>query len=301
MNDAMNEPSLPTPQTLPAGTTASDSASGAASDPPSTPETSKVPLLTDAAVHEDGHTPVVRPKCPAPPPRPPSATCNNQGPRLSKCYDCEKEFLQDKDCRHSRCPECRQAEIEKKEQEDMKKMEQVYAARWDRLCPPLYQKTDESQLPPALLRKVLSREYGSEGLVLHGETGTSKTRCMYQLLKKFVLDGFEVAGFEPTEFEHRCITEYSGDGSGPEWIERIREKDIVFLDDLLASKITPRVETELFALVDYRHSYELPILATTNHSQYQLQQQFGPNGERFLRRLLESVEWVSVPLAGDPV
>ena len=52
-----------------AGTTEADwagvrpSSGAAASDPPSTLETSKTPLLADVAAPEDGRTPVVRPRC----------------------------------------------------------------------------------------------------------------------------------------------------------------------------------------------------------------------------------------------
>lgn len=226
---------------------------------------------------------------------PPKAS---EPPPFRRCILCGKEFSTiDANSRWSlRCADCVVKLAAEKERMEKEREQRQLIERWNRVCPPLFQDTMDSELPRDLLEKVLSWEFGPVGLILHGPTGVCKTRCMYRLLKELIFQNIEVKQFGPGEFEGYCITKFLN-GDGPDWIDQVKRTEVLFFDDFLKAKLTPRPESELFTVLDYRYTHKLPILATTNHSLSELEYQLSSNSPRaFLRRLLEIVEWVEVPL-----
>lgn len=230
------------------------------------------------------------------------------------CVLCKKPLPPNNGWRGRVCKECMdKRELEEKvhmenfhrelENKRIKQEKALAEPRWLAACPPRYQDTDEKELPQQLLQKVLSWEYNPTGILLYGETGMAKTRCMYLLVKKMILQKLcKVRVFRPGQFERDCISNFTDGGDGVEWTDRIKDADIVFFDDFLKSKITPRVGSELFQVIDYRHSYKLPILATTNLDPSQMAGQFGGNEpEAFVRRVCEMTDVIKVPLDEDGV
>lgn len=137
--------------------------------------------------------------------------------------------------------------------------ESCRAKQFSRTVPPLFQKTKRELLPPDQLAEVLQWKPGPKGLLLIGPSGSGKTRCMWELLKELGIPTTLV--FSGTEFGHALTREYR-DGTSDEWIAAICRTPLLAFDDLGKLKMTERAEAELFHVVDYRCSWELPIIAT---------------------------------------
>lgn len=163
------------------------------------------------------------------------------------------------------------------------------------ITPIRYQKTDlnHQAFNRELWRKVQSWKPTNDVpfLGLIGASGTCKTRICYMLFRDIV-GGF-VDFYETTDhriYVPRFFALTSPDlaqlvgrqflsNSGPRgsWdedprhdarrqLDRLRECDVLFLDDLGKAKSTPSVASELFAIIDHRHAHNLPTIWTANSS-----------------------------------
>ena len=177
------------------------------------------------------------------------------------------------------CPACRK-QVAAKELE----------AAWKRLCPPDYRKTDPARLNQDALARVMAWEYGPRGLLLVGPTDQGKTRTMYLLLRRLLEQGLRVEAFEPLGFGHACQRHFTR-GTGPDWFDGLVAADVVFFDDLGKEPMTPRVEAELYGVVERRAARERPILATTNMTGARLVRAASEDrGAPLVRRLREFCE-----------
>lgn len=157
-------------------------------------------------------------------------------------------------------------------------------------CPSLFHHTDANRLPAAQLKQVLTWQYGPKGLLLAGETGRCKTRCAWLLIKRLIVeDGLSVVTFDSVGFGRELERRYREEDDVTGWLDRLGTGvEVVFFDDLGKLKITERVETELFGVIDQRSSHELPIIATTNDHGDTLSARMSDNrGAPLIRRLRE--------------
>jgi len=116
------------------------------------------------------------------------------------------------------CDKCYGAKVVAIREDAAKK--EATTERWLQLCPILYQRTDPARLPQTQLPEVLAWQYGPEGLLLVGPTGTYKTRTAYLLLKRLVLDeGRRVEAFDGLAFDHECVRRFRDEGDGEEWAD----------------------------------------------------------------------------------
>ena len=185
----------------------------------------------------------------------------------------------------------RQIEIEAQYVAERK---QRIESEWARICPPLYNDTDVSLLPANAHNRVMAWKYGPTGLILHGETGRCKTRSMYQLLKRLHFeDKKKIQVFNAVSFSHEVNRRFF-DGTGEEWIARLCQVDVVFMDDLGKCRLTERGEAELFGLIEQRTANLKPILATTNFIGESLSEKLTDDrGLPLVRRLREFCQAVS--------
>jgi len=140
---------------------------------------------------------------------------------------------------------------------------------------------------------------GGKGLVVHGVKGTGKTRAMWQLAKRLVFDeAQQVTVLRDVELGRRIERSYEEHGAGHDrLIAALSRVPFLFVDDLGKAKLTPRVESDLFDIIDSRYANELPTVYTTQFTGDSLIKRFGclETGEAILRRLRESC--VSIHLA----
>jgi len=161
------------------------------------------------------------------------------------------------------CPECVVMEKERDAEQQAEATRQRQEAAWHALCPPLYRETDPDRLPADKLAEAMSWQWGPEGLLLIGPTGTGKTRCAYLLLKRLLKEGRVIRAFDCAAFSHECSRRFR-DGTGEDWTDGLAKVEVVFLDDVGKMSFTERAETELFARVERRGANKLPIIGTTN-------------------------------------
>jgi hypothetical protein len=191
------------------------------------------------------------------------------------------------------CDKCYGAKVVAIREDAAKK--EATTERWLQLCPILYQRTDPARLPQTQLPEVLAWQYGPEGLLLVGPTGTYKTRTAYLLLKRLVLDeGRRVEAFDGLAFDHECVRRFRDEGDGEEWADGLAHVDVVFFDDIGKGCFTPRVEAEMFGLIERRAANGLPIIATTNMTGADLAAKVTEDrGAPLIRRLREFCKCVT--------
>jgi hypothetical protein len=167
---------------------------------------------------------------------------------------------------------------------------------WEDICPPSMRATDPHKLPrPHLLQKVLSWTYGPKGLLLHGPTGTGKSRCAWRLLERehnagrriAVVDSFSLSTELPAKFTVSCA-------AAEAWLARLVNVDLLLLDDVFKARLTDRAEESVFSVIDRRMNHGRPIIATTNDTGASLADRLTPDrAEPLLRRLREACTAIS--------
>lgn len=123
-------------------------------------------------------------------------------------------------------------------------------------------------------------------LGLRGGTGGSKSRIAY-LWASEALERMARAVAPRSEYErdrrprrvtYRFTTAYKiaetvmaqyGDGDSAkwkarEWLDRLRNVDLLLVDDLGKGKLSPAVSSEMYALIDHRHVNQLLTIWTSN-------------------------------------
>lgn len=175
--------------------------------------------------------------------------------------------------------------LEKKEREFR------FKSNWKEMCPPLYRDTDLKRLPKQA-RKVMEWEFGSQGLMIAGDTGKGKTRAAFLLMERLHSEGLSVGIFHGNSFSHQCAVKFF-ESNGERWIAELANRKVVFFDDLGKFKMTERVEAELFGLIEMRIANLLPVIVTTNMTGGELKGKMtSDRGEPLVRRLCEFCETV---------
>jgi DNA replication protein DnaC len=184
---------------------------------------------------------------------------------------------------------------------DSKQAEQLRAAaeharlaRWRDLCPPVYQNThqEDPRLNQKALARVLAWEYGWRGLVIHGKTRRGKTRAAWLLIKRLILEGRSVEAMSAGEFARRCVEAYNqGNDALVGWFEALTQSNVLFIDDFGKTKLTERIESEMFVIFEQRCAYMRPTIFTTNDVGKTLESRMSPDrGVPFVARIREFCE-----------
>jgi len=138
-------------------------------------------------------------------------------------------------------------------------------SRWQALCPFAFHGTDEKRLPlPDKLAEVLAWRYGPRGLLLHGPTGSGKSRCAWLLLKReyHFNRWVRVLGCDAgIEF---AATFGESTTAAARWIEKSIDVNILLLDDVFKARLTDSFESALFTIISKRGEAGLPIVVTSN-------------------------------------
>ena len=106
-------------------------------------------------------------------------------------------------------------------------------------------------------------------------TGRCKTRLAYRYaadeLKRLTAERiptFEfVASYEiDNAVNHQYGSDFQEKAKARYFLDRLREVDVLLIDDLGKGRLTPAVASELFALIDHRHSHLARTIWTSNSS-----------------------------------
>lgn len=191
------------------------------------------------------------------------------------------------------CDACEPIIEEKHAKERMEARRKERAKDFRGLCPESMQTIDASRLKcgPEKLEAVVRHDI-AQGLVIHGETGMGKTRLMWQLVKRiYVTEMRGVKVLRDSAFGRLIERSYAeGMGKHDELIERLSKVSFLFIDDLGKAKLTERVETDLFDIIDARYAADKPCIFTSQFVGSSLEQRFSTieTGEAVVRRIRET-------------
>ncbi len=187
------------------------------------------------------------------------------------------------------CPTCRPA-VKQEAQEREAKCRLEY---WDKVCPKLYQQSDRECLPPQIVQPSDSWRFGPQGLGFIGQSGKGKTRSMFLLLRRMIIDeGRKVQYVTTTKFSMEVAAK--GFEVGP-YIESLCTVELLFLDDLGKGRLSDAVQAHLFHIVETRTANELPILFTSNAASKELAAMLSEDrAAPLLRRLNEFCEIIKL-------
>lgn len=130
------------------------------------------------------------------------------------------------------------------------------------ICPPLYRDTKPEMISTPKKDIVLQWEYQPRGLLLYGEPRTFKTRLAWLVVKNLVLEGRTVEAMTSGEFALQSAENAGSEGR--QWFHRLAKADVLFIDDFGKSKMTERVEADLFDVLEVRAANLKPCIITTN-------------------------------------
>jgi DNA replication protein DnaC len=153
----------------------------------------------------------------------------------------------------------------------------------------------------------LDWEYGPMGLILHGKTGTGKSRALYDLADWQISEGRSVKVIDGGDLRKailNCIAP-GGDGDIDELMADFRSHHLVGIDDFDKIKFSEGVCDEIFYLINKLTGDKTPIIYTMNSTGCELEKKMIGNGandtEPLLRRMREFCGTIDFdPILPDP-
>lgn len=139
------------------------------------------------------------------------------------------------------------------------------------------------------------REYmPTKSVLLHGTTGTGKTRTAWEMFSMYWRERFpakcEFYSMRRLERDiEESFGEYGSEKGHGKMLDRICNLDLLVLDDLGKEQMTSRMESDLFAIIDARTQDQKTTIITTNYVGSGILERFKnkETGEPFVRRLRE--------------
>lgn len=192
-----------------------------------------------------------------------------------------------------------EAEYEKREanqRQESLKLERE--AKYDSICPKWPEPTDIDRIPAPRksVERVLSWRYNSKGLLLIGDTGSGKTRTVWLLLRRLMVDELrDVMAIKSTALAQR-LGEAAGNSMSDHsaLLRRLCQAQILFIDDLGKQRFTDRHDSDIFTVIDERTENGRPTIITTRYDGEALAGRFfdAMTGRDVVRRIREFTQGV---------
>ena len=166
---------------------------------------------------------------------------------------------------------------------------------WEDNCPPAFKETELKRMPQSQTRTV--REWNPKsatGLILHGVTGTCKTRALWMLLQDLSKTGIRPVYYAADELSTEIKRVYMQKGGVFELMDRLTSCPVLVIDDLGKERITADYQSKLWTIIRERTDNRLPMLITTNFTGPNLTARFedAELADPLLRRLRENCQSV---------
>lgn len=144
------------------------------------------------------------------------------------------------------------------------------------LCPPRMFDFDPELFPSDISKfeECMSEPLLSMGLLIHGTTGTGKSRVLWQLARRLVIEEHrQVLIFRDVEFGRMIERSFEGNYHDS-LISKLCKCSVLLIDDFGKSRLTMRVEADLFDVIDSRYNAERPVVYTTQFTGESLARRF---------------------------
>jgi Cdc6-like AAA superfamily ATPase len=147
-------------------------------------------------------------------------------------------------------------------------------SKWQRLCPPLYQRDLPVQLRArAWVSDALNWQFGSQGLLVVGSTGTGKTWVMWHLLRRLLDEQRSVVVLDAVTYRSR-LANAAREGETEEYVRRLTQAELLYWDDFGQTNLSGAASEMLLHLLEQRTACERPLLLTSQYSGGALESQF---------------------------
>lgn len=150
------------------------------------------------------------------------------------------------------------------------------------MMPPIFRDTDVEKLHPRMKDALeWSPTFSKSGMLLHGTTGIGKSRAAWEWINRAWLKGVKKDLHLPflflsmSDLEEK-IQESFSEKSHSDTLRRLYEEPILILDDFGKERLTPRMATDLFAIIDKRTLKSKVTIITTNFNSKGLIDRFAP-------------------------
>jgi DNA replication protein DnaC len=155
--------------------------------------------------------------------------------------------------------------------------------------PALFNDTDPERIGAPLSQYALGWTPSGKGLLIHGSTRKGKTRTAWYIANRlWNSNNFKNKYLFLTMFELEArIASSWGNSSWDKTMFQMTNVPLLFLDDLGKEKMTDRMASCLFALIDQRTMHQRPTIITTNLTGDTLLERFHDKetGTAFVARL----------------
>lgn len=140
------------------------------------------------------------------------------------------------------------------------------APKWAAICPPRYAHFELEKLPPGS-RKVAAEvlawdRYSKTGIALMGPSATGKSMIIHEVARLAFEARFDVHVTSSTEFAFRVGSPDNDERR--KTIERCCKCAILLIDDIGKEKMTERVESDIYHVLEFREKWEKPVFFTAN-------------------------------------
>lgn len=151
-------------------------------------------------------------------------------------------------------------------------------ADWEERCPPEFRRPWDNRIGGEKLHRAVMKfdPANKRGLLVIGPSGTSKTRIVWQLLRRLTLDGVEWHFATALDVMKGLPFDAS-------------RKKVLVIDDLGNDPLTMNKEVALLDVIRQRVDWHMPLIVTTQFNGTQLERRFSEaaTAQAIVRRLRE--------------
>lgn len=150
---------------------------------------------------------------------------------------------------------------------------------WEEICPEAYRGFKMEKLPVDsrhVAFKALEWQWNPKGVGLIGDSRAGKTFIMHELARRIYVEGGKIKLTSGTEFAYACGSSEAGERRA--MIDSCISVSHLFLDDIDKMKMTDRVESDFYHVIEQRRRAMKPVFVTLNASGAELTQKMSANG-----------------------
>lgn len=144
--------------------------------------------------------------------------------------------------------------------------------------PKVYRHTDPALIPCPRMRSVAETwdAWKTRSLLLHGITRLGKTRAAWEVIRRWWKVNYRMYRWVSMRDLEADIEKSFNDRQHGKYIDGLINTPLLFIDDLGKERLTQRMASDVFAIIDGRSCEMRPTIITTNFNSAALRERFDP-------------------------